>query len=66
MDSSSSAIVSAATALAQTQVQQQTGIAVLKTALDLQSTNAAALLRALPQPTAVASAQLGSMVDLYV
>lgn len=44
-----SAIASLATNLAETGVQQQVGISVLKKALDIESTTAATLIAALPQ-----------------
>lgn len=43
-----SGMASLATSMAQTQTQQQAGIAVLKKAMDIESSNAMALIQAIP------------------
>lgn len=65
MDSISSAIVNIATAQANQQLRTEVGIATLKTALDTQASQAAALIAALPQPAALAASGLGQLVDVY-
>jgi hypothetical protein len=56
-----SSIASLATDLAETGVKQQVGISVLKKALDIEATNAAILLQALPAPNL--PAHLGNNVN---
>lgn len=56
-----SSIASLATDLAETGIKQQVGISVLKKALDIESTNAAILLQALPSPNL--PAHLGNNVN---
>ena len=54
-----------ATSMAQTQLQQQVGVAVLKKALDTQASGVLALLQALPpaEPAANLPAHLGQNIN---
>ncbi|HEX5755548.1 MAG TPA: putative motility protein [Arenimonas sp.] len=62
MDSLSASIINASVTMAQTQTAQQIDIAVLKKAMEIQASAAAALLQALPAP--VPAGALGQLVDV--
>ena len=64
MDSISAAIVNTATALNQVSTQQAMQLAVLKTAMNLQTASAAALMQALPQPSLATSGNLGTLLNV--
>lgn len=58
-------IVSTSTALASRQTSDAINITVLKKALDVQASAAAALLQALPQPALATSGTLGTQVNTF-
>ena len=64
----SSGLVNVSTQLAQNDTQQKTELAVLKKAIDMQETNALALIEALPDATSGSSqsAHLGQNIDVKV
>lgn len=65
MDSLSAAVINAASSIQQTSAQQQIGIAVLKTAMNVQAAGAVALIQALPQPGLASSGNLGTLVNAF-
>jgi hypothetical protein len=65
MDSTSAAIVNYAVQSGQQIVRVAVSTAVLKQALEIQQSNAAALLQALPQPALATSGHLGTLVNVY-
>jgi len=65
MDPISAAIVNQSSLMAQSQLAQQVGVAVLRQALDVQASTAAALIQALPQPALASSGNLGTLLNVY-
>lgn len=65
MDAVSNSTVSNASNAVQGTVQGAASTAVLRKSLDLQESNAAQLLQALPQPALASSGTLGTKLNVY-